>query len=104
MHIKTDIKLDFDDVLLCPKISGLVSRKSVNITRNFTMIHSGRIHSGIPIMASNMDGVGTFSMAMELQKHDMYTWSERDRDMQTGPRTTATFEMPVHDRSRIHAG
>lgn len=73
MHIKTDIKLDFDDVLLCPKISGLVSRKSVNITRDLIMIHSGHTHSGIPIIASNMDGVGTFSMAMELQKHNMYT-------------------------------
>ena len=73
MHIKTDTKLDFDDVLLCPKISGLTSRKSVNLTRDLTMVHSGRIHSGVPIMASNMDGVGTFTMAMELQKHDMYT-------------------------------
>ena len=73
MHIKTDIKLDFDDVLLCPKISGLVSRKSVNLTRELTMVNSGRTHSGVPIVASNMDGVGTFSMAMELQKHDMYT-------------------------------
>ena len=73
MHIKTDTKLDFDDVLLCPKISGLISRKSVNLTRDLTMIHSGRTHSGVPIIASNMDGVGTFMMAMELQKHDMYT-------------------------------
>jgi GMP reductase len=41
--------------------------------REFSFINSGRTYTGIPIMAANMDGVGTFSMAKVLQKHRMIT-------------------------------
>tara|TARA_Y100001937_G_scaffold24996_1_gene35832 strand:+ start:2229 stop:3278 length:1050 start_codon:yes stop_codon:yes gene_type:complete len=73
MRINYDAKLNFEDVLLQPKRSTLSSRKDVDMTRNFTFRNSGRQMNFIPIFASNMDGVGTFSMAKEMQKHKMMT-------------------------------
>lgn len=73
MRIEDDIKLDFSDVLLRPKRSKLASRQHVELNRKFTFKHSQRNWIGVPIMASNMDGVGTFEMAHELQKHNLFT-------------------------------
>lgn len=73
MIIEEDIKLDFKDVLIRPKRSTLASRKEVNLTRYYTFKHSGFEWGGVPIMAANMDGVGTPEMAAELRKHRMFT-------------------------------
>ena len=73
MRIKPDIKLDYKDVLLEPKRSDLTSRKDVAMEREFTFLHSQKTFNGIPIMASNMDGVGTFEMAKVLQEYRMVT-------------------------------
>ena len=73
MRIKPDTKLDYKDVLLEPKRSQLTSRKDVEMERDFTFLNSGKTFKGIPIMASNMDGVGTFSMAKVLQNNRMIT-------------------------------
>lgn len=63
MRIEEDIKLDFKDVLFRPKRSTLSSRKEVDISREYVMRHSGKTFKGVPIIAANMDGVGTFAMA-----------------------------------------
>ena len=73
MRIEDDIKLDFKDVLIRPKRSTLSSRKEVDLTRTYKFKHSDQTWTGIPIMASNMDGVGTLSMAEELYNHFMFT-------------------------------
>jgi GMP reductase len=73
MRIEDDIKIDFRDVLIRPKRSTLSSRKEVSLNREYRFKHSGRTWQGVPIMASNMDGVGTFAMAITLQKHGMFT-------------------------------
>ena len=73
MRIKEDIKLNFDDVLMEPKRSTLSSRRDVDMTRNFTFRNSGKQMNFLPIFASNMDGVGTFSMAKVLQEYKMMT-------------------------------
>jgi len=73
MRIEDEVKLDFKDVLIRPKRSTLSSRKEVNLNREYTFKHSKRTWRGIPIMGSNMDGVGTFDMAMSLEKHGMFT-------------------------------
>ena len=73
MRINTQPKLNFDDVLLEPKRSTLSSRKDVDMTRKFTFRNSGKVVNFLPIFASNMDGVGTFSMAKALQEHKMMT-------------------------------
>jgi GMP reductase len=73
MRIEEDIKLDFKDVLIRPKRSTLASRKDVILERTYTFKHSKAEWTGVPIMAANMDGVGTINMAMELKKHQLFT-------------------------------
>jgi GMP reductase len=73
MRIEEDIKLDFKDVLIRPKRSTLGSRKDVELKRYFRFRHSRDEYDGIPIMAANMDGVGTIKMAQALQEHDLFT-------------------------------
>ena len=73
MRIEEDIKLDFKDVLIRPKRSTLSSRKEVDLVRTFKFKHSGWEWTGVPIMAANMDGVGTIDMAKALYKHQMFT-------------------------------
>ena len=73
MRIEQDIKLDYSDVLFKPKRSTLTSRKDVDLTRTFKFYNSKKEWTGVPIMASNMDGVGTFEMAKVLQEHKMIT-------------------------------
>lgn len=63
MRIEEDVKLDYKDVLIRPKRSTLASRKEVDISREFTFKWSKRPYKGVPIIAANMDGVGTFAMA-----------------------------------------
>ncbi|KAI6221413.1 GMP reductase [Aphelenchoides fujianensis] len=72
-RIDTEIKLDFKDVLLRPKRSTLRSREDVDLTREFTFRNSKKTYTGIPIVASNMDTVGTFEMAIDLAKHNCFT-------------------------------
>lgn len=67
-RIDNDIKLDFKDVLIRPKRSTLKSRADVDLTREFVFRHSKKTYTGIPIIASNMDTVGTFEMAIQLSK------------------------------------
>lgn len=73
MRIEVDTKLDFSDVLLKPKRSTLTGRHDVELIREYKFPHSSYKYSGIPVVASNMDGVGTFSMARTLQKYKMFT-------------------------------
>ena len=63
MRIEEGVKLDFKDVLIRPKRSTLKSRADVDIAREFVFRHSGVSWSGIPVIAANMDTVGTISMA-----------------------------------------
>lgn len=69
MRIEEDTKLDFKDVLIRPKRSTLKSRKDVDITREFTFKWSGKKFHGVPVIAANMDGVGTFSMAKAFEEN-----------------------------------
>ncbi len=73
MRIEDEVKLDFKDVLIRPKRSTLSSRKEVDLTRTYKFKHSRKEWTGIPIMASNMDGVGTLTMAHALYQHKMFT-------------------------------
>nr|XP_055165284.1 GMP reductase 2 isoform X1 [Nyctereutes procyonoides]XP_055165285.1 GMP reductase 2 isoform X1 [Nyctereutes procyonoides] len=72
-HIDSDIKLDFKDVLLRPKRSTLKSRSEVDLTRSFSFRNSKQVYTGIPIIAANMDTVGTFEMAKVLCKFSLFT-------------------------------
>lgn len=72
MRIEEDIKLDFCDVLIRPKRSTLTSRANVNLTREFIFKH-GNKWDGVPIVAANMDTVGTIAMANALASNQMIT-------------------------------
>ena len=73
MRIEEDIKLDFRDVLIRPKRSTLSSRKEVSLQRTYTFRHSKQNWTGVPIMAANMDGVGTWNMARALGSQKLFT-------------------------------
>ena len=78
MRIDTDVKLDYSDVLLRPKRSTMGSRKDVDLVREYTFRNSQKTYRGIPIMAANMGGVGTFNMAEELIKVPMFTCLDKN--------------------------
>lgn len=73
MRIETDIKLGFKDVMIRPKRSTLESRSQVSLLRPFNFLHGGNSWQGIPIIAANMDTVGTFAMAKALGSVKMLT-------------------------------
>ena len=82
MRLEEDVKLDYKDVLIRPKRSTLGSRKEVDLERrytfrNFTPDFPDNIedyhYAGVPIMAANMDGVGTFEMADKLAEGGLFT-------------------------------
>ena len=66
MRIDHDPKLDFDDVLIRPKRSEAPSRASVVLERQYRFLNSGGGLERRPIVASNMDTVGTMAMAEAL--------------------------------------
>ncbi len=85
MLLDNEIKLDYKDVLIRPKRSTLGSRKEVDLRRRFTFRNyrspfpdnirekdNGHYY-GVPIMAANMDGVGTFEMADTLAEQGIFT-------------------------------
>ncbi len=73
MRIEYDIKLGFKDVMFRPKRSTLSSRSQVNLERTIRLMHSNTEWTGIPIMAANMDTVGTFEMALALFEQKLFT-------------------------------
>ena len=73
MLLENDLKLDFSNVLLRPKRSTAESRKDVNLWRSMKFRNSEREFYGVPIMAANMDGVGTLEMAEVLCSNGMFT-------------------------------
>ena len=73
MRIETELKLGFKDVMIRPKRSTLKSRSQVSLVRNFTFRNSQKEWTGVPIIAANMDTVGTFEMADALSKDQIMT-------------------------------
>jgi GMP reductase len=73
MRIERDVKLDYSDVLFRPKRSTMGSRSEVDLNRTYTFRNSQQTYTGVPIMAANMDGVGTFNMSLALAKQGLFT-------------------------------
>ncbi len=73
MRIEEEIKLDYSDVLFRPKRSTLKSRKEVDLNRKYQFRYSKFNWKGIPIIASNMDGVGEIEVAKKLSTHKLMT-------------------------------
>ena len=81
MRIEEEIKLDYSDVLFRPKRSTLKSRKDVDLNRKYTFKHSKLSWQGIPIIASNMDGVGEIDVAKKLSSHKLMTALTKQHDI-----------------------
>lgn len=73
MRIENEIKLGFKDVMFRPKRSTLKSRSEVDLEREYTFLHTGKKWKGVPIIAANMDTVGTFEMAEALAPEKIIT-------------------------------
>jgi GMP reductase len=67
MNIDHDVKLDYSDVLLVPSRSNLISRSNVDLNIDYFETNL------IPVIAANMDGVGTMDMAVALAKYGCMT-------------------------------
>jgi GMP reductase len=73
VRIENELKLDYSDVLIRPKRSTLSSRKDVSLERTMTFRNSKQTYTGVPIMAANMDTIGTFDVANLLNEHGLFT-------------------------------
>ena len=73
MLVNEEIKLDYSDVLIRPKRSTMSSRGEVNLERTHNFLWSKKKWTGIPIMSSNMDTVGTPAMNKVLSKYKLIT-------------------------------
>jgi GMP reductase len=75
MRVESELKLDFDDVLIRPKRSVAPSRASVNLTRQyrFRTMPAAAGWAGIPVIAANLDTTGTMRMAAALHDLNMLT-------------------------------
>jgi len=88
VRIESEIKLDYKDVLMRPKRSTLTSRREVDLVREFTFPNAGGEGAdpkaygwkGVPIVAANMDTVGTFEMAKSLAQRRMLTCISKHYD------------------------
>ncbi|WKY09440.1 hypothetical protein Q1695_002086 [Nippostrongylus brasiliensis] len=97
-RIEYEPKLDFKDVLLRPKRSTLKSRADVDLVREYVFRNSKKQYSGVPVIASNMDTVGTFEMAQALMPHKMFTTIHKHysldqwKEFYAGFKETSMFE------------
>lgn len=73
MRVEDEVKLGFKDVMIRPKRSTLSSRSQVSLERHYQFRNSGRQWSGVPIIAANMDTVGTFATARTLARSQLLT-------------------------------
>lgn len=73
MHVEDNIKLGFKDVMIRPKRSTLKSRSQVSLERTYLFRNARRSWTGIPVVAANMDTVGTFEAAQVMARAQLIT-------------------------------
>ena len=109
MRIEEDMKLDYKDVLIRPKRSVLGSRKEVDLERGYTFRNytpdfpdniEERHWRGIPIMAANMDGVGTMEMADQLATAGIFTCLVKTYSVQE---LVSYFDTDMYERTNYVA-
>lgn len=71
MRIESDVKLDFQDVLLKPKRSTIESRRDIELKRTFKFRYALGEWTGVPVISSNMSSVTTSEVADIMTKHSM---------------------------------
>lgn len=73
MRIEEGAKYDFDDLIVTPKRSTIASRSEVVLERTFEFPYSKKTWTGIPLITSNMDTVGTFKAYEVLSQYNILT-------------------------------
>jgi GMP reductase len=104
MRIEYDIKLGFKDVMFRPKRSTLKSRSQVNLERTFKMKHTATEWSGVPIVAANMDTVGTFEMALVLAEKKLFTAIHKHYSIDEWNRFLAAAPKGIEDYIALSTG
>ncbi|MCG7944970.1 MAG: GMP reductase [Candidatus Thiodiazotropha taylori] len=101
MRIENEILLDYSDVLIKPKKSSVGSRSKVDLTRTFKF-QTGTEWTGTPIMAANMDTVGTVEVAAVLENKNMFTCLHKYYDVEalfgyflSGDRNNTAYTMGI---------
>jgi GMP reductase len=103
VKIEDDVKLDFADVLIRPKRSNLDSRSKVDVRRTFKFkLPIGDFTwTGVPIVAANMDTVGTFEMASSLTEFDAMCAIHKYYSIEDWDRNVSSW---LRDYSNPHCG
>ena len=104
MRIEYDIKLGFKDVMIRPKRSTLRSRSEVSLERSFKFMHSPCVWNGIPIIAANMDTVGTFEMANALAKQNLFTAIHKHYSLSDWKNNSNTFSKEIENNIAVSTG
>ncbi|WP_429886607.1 GMP reductase [Geoalkalibacter halelectricus] len=104
MRIEADLKLGFKDVLIRPKRSTLKSRAQVALERTFTFMHSKRQWTGVPVIAANMDTVGTFEAAEVLAQFGMLTAIHKHYSLAAWERFLAGRDTDFFERVMVSTG
>jgi GMP reductase len=104
MRIETGLKLGFKDVLIRPKRSTLKSRSQVILERTFSFLHSKREWTGIPVIAANMDTVGTFALAAVLAQQGLLTAIHKHYSLEQWRQFLATQDDSIYEHIMVSSG
>ncbi|GAA5216155.1 GMP reductase [Corallincola platygyrae] len=104
MRIESDIKLGFKDVLIRPKRSTLKSRSEVELVRTYRFHNSGKEWTGVPVIAANMDTVGTFEMATALAEHQMLTAIHKHYTIEQWAEFLANSDESIYNYIMVSTG
>ena len=73
MRINEKLHYDYNDVLIKPIKSSVYSRKDVDLERTIYFPMSKQTWTGVPIMSSNMDTIGTYEVYQVLNQEKIIT-------------------------------
>ena len=104
MRIENELKVGFKDVMIRPKRSTLKSRSQVSLERNFNFVNSKKQWSGVPIIAANMDTVGTFEMAIALSKDKIITAVHKHYTLEEWTAFLASQPDSIYDYIALSTG
>lgn len=104
MRVETDLKLGFKDVLVRPKRSNLKSRSQVALERTFSFLHSRKQWTGVPVVAANMDSVGTFEIAKVLGSYGLLTAIHKHYSLAEWQTFLARQDEDIYSRIMVSTG
>lgn len=104
MRIESEIKIGFKDVLIRPKRSTLKSRSQVDLSRDYIFRHTQSSWRGVPVVAANMDTVGTFAMATALAKYGVLTAVHKHYSLDQWTEFLGRENDDIYERVMVSSG